>query len=1357
MKTTFLKRGVLFFCVVFLSSVLYLYHATDAPKKEKSLQDVRDKHLRFLENSPFKETLSLTKKARKKRGIPPNKYFEQMWELTINPMTGRTEPEKLYDVQKQLKSRNVKRAPGENNANAWEERGPNDVGGRTRAILFDPNDQTNRRVFAGGVSGGLWVNNDITSAASQWTRVQNVPGNLSVTSITVDPRNSNIWYVGTGEQYTAGDVVGTGVYRSNNGGNNWQAVNIPPAGGGDLQANPTNLFLSGIYYVNDIIAWENTTENRTELFVGVGAHIYGAASGPNNWLGIQSAGMYHSIDGGVTWNRIESANMRYQWSNNNYYYVPNDFEIGSDNRLWMGTINSPMGEGGGRVFSSVNGTAWVEAAASPLRDSNRVEIETSATDANKIYALTQGVLTDENNNVIEPVHIYRTTDGFATNPVATALPVDHDRAIPRIGYDGIPANDFTRGQAFYDLMIEADPTNDDIVYVGGIDLFRSANGGNNWTQISKWSNNSGLAQLRTPLVHADQHAMVFRPGNANQAIFGNDGGVYYASSLSTANNNANAIGKRVNNYNVTQYVKAGIGPNGARDQNGIFTAGSQDNGSQAFRNAVAGINGSEQLSGGDGFYTFVDKDGQYMTATYTNNNIYRFNLPWDGVGQEQGGGEEILREATGDFVNQMGYDSDANFILSNATVRANNVNHTSIKTIDVANNRNGNIDNQMLTAKPTAFVASTFANNTWYVGAADGKLFRLTNVGVGAANWAEINTPFVGSVSSVRLGATANDLLVTIHNYGVTSIWYSSDAGVNWVSKEGNLPDIPVRDILQNPLDRTEVIVATQLGVWMSNNFDNANPVWRQSYNGMSDVSVTSFDYWAIDGDDNNNIVIASTYGRGVFTGSFTANGVVDNESPTAPTNLVASNVQETSLELNWGASNDNVGVTAYDIYRDDVVVATVAATSETINGLTANTIYSFKVVARDAAGNTSADSNVINVRTQVVAADPCNGGAVLTAINGAFTDGSGNQDYPTNRNCSWLIRPENGGTVTLRFDAFNTEANYDFVTIYDGENTAAPQLGRFSGRTIPAAITSTGNAMYVQFTSDEIITASGWSARYEANDQGNNNEGCANGINVFPYSEGFEAGFGAWTQAAGDDFDWTHQQGRTFSNNTGPSSAQEGRFYVYVETSSPNNPNRTTILNSPCFDLRNQGTATFTFTYHMTGNAVGSLRLEASSDNGVTWASVWNQAGNQGNVWNNANVNLNAYAGNSVQLRFVGTSGNSWQGDMAVDNLRLATTANNNIATTEELGKELLADGVKKETIEVTVYPNPVQGGVLHIGGTGIENMNYKVMNLLGQVSKQGKLQTKAIDVQGLQNGVYILQLQTEGKTTIMRQFVKK
>lgn len=927
--------------VIALSSIVTM-KMIDRYESQKII-DQRKAHTEFLKNSPFKESLTWDKKTRKQKGLPPNKYFEQMWELTINPATGKLNDGSLTLLRDQLVAdRQSGRTPGDA-SNAWEERGPNNIGGRTRVMLFDPNDGSNNTVYAGGVSGGLWKNTNITSSSSQWSRVTGVPGNLSVTSITVDPNNSNIWYAGTGEQYTAGDVVGTGVYKTTDGGTNWSAVNIPAAGDATFEYSATNLFLSGIFYVNDIIAWNNG--GTTELFVAVGAHAYGDASTPSNWLGLQTAGIYRSANGGTSWSRIESSNMSNVQSGKTYYYIPNDFEIGADNKLWMGTINNAFGVGGGRVYSSTNGTTWTEAAASPLTDSNRVEIEPSASNANKLYALTQGSSS--------PVHIYETTNGFSSI-TSKSLPNDADT--------GIPANDFCRGQAFYDLMIEADPNNDNIVYVGGIDLFRSSNGGNSWGQISKWSNNNNLAGLSCSLVHADQHAMTFRPGNSNQAIFGTDGGIYYASSLSSAQN-SNVIGARNNNYNVTQFVKAGIGPDGSGDTNGIFSAGAQDNGTQAFRdgNTSPGINSSEELSDGDGFYTFIDKDGQYAIATFVNNVIYRFNLPWNGLGRRQGGATTLLSsQTTGDFVNQIDYDSDANRLLTNNSSGSS----FSIRSINVASNSNGTITNGALVAKPTAFRASPFASNTWHVGMANGGLVRLTNVTNNSASFTTITTPFVGSVSSVRYGETANDLFVTIHNYGVTSVWYSSNGGSSWSNKEGDLPDIPVRDILQNPLNTDEVILATQLGVWATDNFSSASPTWVQSYNGMSDVSVTAFDYWAINGDDNNNQIIASTYGRGVFTGQFTATSTPDTEAPTAPSSLAASNITETTIDLSWNASTDNVGVTGYDVYQNGSLAGTTASTSYQATGLTANTAYSFYVIAKDAAGNSSAQSNTVNAST---------------------------------------------------------------------------------------------------------------------------------------------------------------------------------------------------------------------------------------------------------------------------------------------------------------------------------------------------------------------------------------------------------
>ena len=95
---------------------------------------------------------------------------------------------------------------------------------------------------------------------------------------------------------------------------------------------------------------------------------------------------------------------------------------------------------------------------------------------------------------------------------------------------GIPNYDFTRGQSFYDLEVEVDPTNDDIVYLGGINWHRSSDGGANWSQITKWCTSCfGMGVLPVAVIHADQHGLYFRPGNNNQAIVVSDGGVAFSS------------------------------------------------------------------------------------------------------------------------------------------------------------------------------------------------------------------------------------------------------------------------------------------------------------------------------------------------------------------------------------------------------------------------------------------------------------------------------------------------------------------------------------------------------------------------------------------------------------------------------------------------------------------------------------------------------------------------------------------------------------------------------------------------------------------------------------------------------------
>ena len=105
---------------------------------------------------------------------------------------------------------------------------------------------------------------------------------------------------------------------------------------------------------------------------------------------------------------------------------------------------------------------------------------------------------------------------------------------------------------------------------------------------------------------------------------------------------------------------------------------------------------------------------------------------------------------------------------------------------------------------------------------------------------------------------------MTMYNYGVESIFYSSDGGQNWEKKEGNLPDLRVYNILQSPLDSEEVIIGTELGVWFTNNFSSNSPNWSQANAGMKDLRVTDMDL-----RKGDNKVFISTYGLGIFSGIF--------------------------------------------------------------------------------------------------------------------------------------------------------------------------------------------------------------------------------------------------------------------------------------------------------------------------------------------------------------------------------------------------------------------------------------------------------------------------------------------------------
>lgn len=326
-------------------------------------------------------------------------------------------------------------------------------------------------------------------------------------------------------------------------------------------------------------------------------------------------------------------------------------------------------------------------------------------------------------------------------------------------------------------------------------------------------------------------------------------------------------------------------------------------------------------------------------------------------------------------------------------------------------------------------------------------------------------------------------------------------------------------------------------------------------------------------------------------------------------------------------------------------------------------------VVAVGAFGNDGVKSDYSNAGTALDIAAPSNDissagfltGAGVRTIDRTGSSGYSSGDYTTSFGGTSAACPVVAGVAAL-------------VLSVDGSLTSTATKNLLYSTAIDMGSTgfdnSYGNGRVNAFAA---VTAAGGT--------GGGGGSCTSTVSSFPYSESFESGEG-WTQGTGDDMNWTRRSGTTPSSGTGPSAADDGTFYMYMEASSPNYPSKNATFESPCYDLTGVTNPEFSFSYHMLGSAVGTLALEASTD-GTSWSSLWSQSGDQGSTWNSATIDLSAYSSASeLRLRFSGTTGNSWQGDMCIDGLSLSgNTGGGGGCTDNEVTLTIVLDNYPEET----------------------------------------------------------------------------
>jgi Metallo-peptidase family M12B Reprolysin-like/GEVED domain/Bacterial surface protein, Ig-like domain/MAM domain, meprin/A5/mu/Secretion system C-terminal sorting domain len=431
-----------------------------------------------------------------------------------------------------------------------------------------------------------------------------------------------------------------------------------------------------------------------------------------------------------------------------------------------------------------------------------------------------------------------------------------------------------------------------------------------------------------------------------------------------------------------------------------------------------------------------------------------------------------------------------------------------------------------------------------------------------------------------------------------------------------------------------------------------------------------------IDGDITASIVITGSVNTSI-AGTYLVNYNVSDAAGNAATQVtrtvtidpdttvpVIILVGASIINLNVGNTYTEQGATATDNIDGDIT-ANIVIGGDVVNTNIAG-IYVITYNVSDAAGNTATQV----IRTVNVVADTT---APIITLVGA-------------------------PTINLNVGDTYTEQGAIATDNIDGDITASIVIG---GSTVNTNVAGTYVVTYN--VSDAAGNTATQVTRTVTVTQPST--GCSGGISTFPYSEGFENTLGAWTQSSADDINWTIDANGTPSSGTGPSSASQGSYYIYVEASGNGTgyPNKRAIINSPCFDLSALSQATFSFKYHMYGSTnMGAIDLEISNDNGATWTSIWSQSGNKGNSWLTANIDLAAYIGGSVQLRFNRVTGSTWQADIAIDDVSLTNGGSTTSCNTGDVTLSITLDN----------YPEETGWTLKNASGATIDSANYSTAN---------------------------------------------
>ena len=828
-------------------------------------------------------------------------------EAQQNLTTSREVQQALINKKKLVNASLVKNVPFENI-------GPTVMSGRVVDLAVNPENPT--EFYVGYASGGVW---HTTNNGTSFTPILDNAQTQNVGDIAVDWNTRTIW-VGTGENNASrSSYAGIGMLKSTDNGKSWQHVGLSNSQHvGRILINPNNpeevvVGVTGSLYSKSVDRGVYKTKDGGKtwiktLYIDDVSGIIDMQHAPNDYnimfatswtkdrkawnfdgSGNNSA-IYKSTDAGETWQKVSTEKSGFPTGNGvgriglavydtNIVYAihdsqfrrPSEGKIDESNGLQKDDFKSMTTDMFLKLedkklnnFLKTNGFQEkyrAENVKQMVRSGNvkPADIATYLEDANSMLFDTPVI----------GAEVYKSTDGGIT------WNKTHDDYIDDLYYS----------YGYYFGHIYVSPANKEHLYIYGVPILKSKDGGKTFTSISAEN------------VHADHHALWINPKNPNHLINGNDGGVNitYDDGETWIKNNSPSVGQfyAINVDNQTPYNVYG----GLQD-NGVWKGANNAPEDRSWQQY--GQYPWEMIMGGDGMQIEIDNRNPNIVYTgYQFGNYYRLNLETEEqtyIQPKHQLGESPYRFNWQTPIQLSSHNQDILYLGGNKLMRSLDQGNTweAISDDLTKGGKKGNVAYGTL----TSISESPFQFGLIYAGSDDGLLHITKN---GGASWQNISTSFPKDLWVSRVIASSHKkerVYATLNGYRWDDfsvyIYRSDDYGQTWKNISSNVPMSPVNVIKEDPVNQNILYLGTDNGAYVS---FNKGETWQAFSKGLPAVAVHDL----VIHEDTNDLLLA-THGRSIYKTNV-ANLQKYDDVESASQNISIFDINNIRYSGRWGSS----------------------------------------------------------------------------------------------------------------------------------------------------------------------------------------------------------------------------------------------------------------------------------------------------------------------------------------------------------------------------------------------------------------------------------------------------------------------